>query len=193
MTRIAKILLTLIFSAAFTLCAANAQQSNPESSTSSMSKTSGATTAADTKFLRTVGRADLAEIELGNLAEQKATNPEVKQFAERMIHDHTQNRNQLQQVAADQHVTLPDMVSSQDKATKAELEKLSGAQFDKAYMTDMLKDHRTDVAEVAHASKTAHNPAVRKFAEETLPVLESHLKEAEKVAPQAGATQSASR
>ncbi len=158
-----------------------------------MSKTSAATTATDTKFLRTVARADLAEVELGRLAEQKATNPEVKQFAQRMIHDHTQNRDQLKQVAAEQHVTLPDTISPKDKATKDSLEKLSGAEFDKAYMSDMLKDHRTDVAEVEHASKTAHNPAVKTFAEQTLPVLESHLKEAEKVAPQAGATQSASR
>jgi putative membrane protein len=195
--RIAKILLTLLFSAAFTVCAANAQksnmQNNTESSSSAMAKTSGATTSADTKFLRTVGQADLAEIELGTLAEQKATNPEVKQFAQRMVQDHTKNREELQQVAAEQHVTVPDMVTPKDKATKAQLEKLSGAQFDKAYMNDMLKDHRTDVAEVAHACKTAQNPAVKSFAQKTLPVLESHLKEAEKVAPQAGATQSASR
>lgn len=158
-----------------------------------MSKTSAATTAADTKFLRTVGKADLGEIELGTLAEQKATNAEVKQFAQRMVQDHTKNREELKQVAAEQHVTVPDRVSPKDKATKAELEKLSGAQFDKAYMNDMLKDHRTDVAEVRHASKTAQNPAVKKFAEQTLPVLESHLKDAERVAPQAGVTQSASR
>ena len=193
MTRIAKVFLTVLFTAALTLCVANAQQSNTESSKTAMSKTSAATTAADTKFLRAVGKADLAEIELGNLAEQKATNSEVKQFAQRMVHDHTQNREELKQVAAEEHVTLPDMVSPKDKATKAELEKLSGAEFDKAYMNDMLKDHRTDVAEVRHASKTAQNPAVKSFAEKTLPVLESHLKEAEKVAPQAGATQSASR
>lgn len=192
MTRIANIFFTLLFTAALTLCAANAQQNQTESSKTAMSKTSAATTATDTKFLRAVGQADLAEIELGNLAQQKATSPEVKQFAQRMVQDHTQNRDQLKQLAETQHVTVPDTVTAKDKATKTELEKLSGAQFDKAYMNDMVKDHRTDVAKVAHASKTAQNPEVKKFAEQTLPTLRSHLKEAEKIAPQ-GAAQSASR
>ena len=67
--------------------------------------------------------------------------------------------------------------------TKARLEKLSGAQFDKAYMRDMVKDHQKDVAEFERESKMAKDPAVKSFAEQALPTLRDHLKEAQKIAP----------
>jgi len=148
---------------------------------STMSKSSAATTMTDTMFMKKAARANLAEVELGRLAVQKATNADVKKFGQRMIDDHTKAGNQLKKVAADEHVTLPRTISASDKATKESLEKLSGDEFDHAYMSDMVKDHKKDVAETE--SKTAHDEAVKNFAAQTLPTLEDHLKEAEKIAP----------
>jgi putative membrane protein len=100
-----------------------------------------------------------------------------------MVDDHSKANDQLKQVAAQENIPLPTQPSAKDKATKARLEKLSGEQFDRAYMTDMVKDHRTDVAEFAHESKMGKDPAVKSFAEQTLPTLREHLKQAEQIAP----------
>lgn len=69
------------------------------------------------------------------------------------------------------------------QATKDRLSKLSGDAFDKAYMADMVKDHKSDVAAFRNESKTGKDPQVRSFAADTLPTLEDHLKNAQKVAP----------
>ena len=100
-----------------------------------------------------------------------------------MVDDHSKANDQLKQVAQQQHIDIPTELNAKDKATKAKLEKLSGEQFDRAYMKDMVQDHRKDVSEFERASKTAKDPAVKSFAEQTLPTLREHLKEAQKIAP----------
>jgi putative membrane protein len=182
MTRLQNALFVVTFGAAMALAPAMAQ-STKDSSNSTMSKSSAATTMTDTMFMKKAARGNLAEVELGRLAVQKASSEDVKKFGQRMVDDHSKAGDQLKQLAASEHVTLPEKLSATDEATKASLEKLSGEQFDHAYMRDMVKDHKKDVAEFEKESKGAHNAAVKNFAAETLPTLESHLKEAEKIAP----------
>ena len=88
-------------------------------------------------------------------------------------------------------VRLGDLphVNAKDQATKDRLEKLSGNEFDQAYMRDMVKDHTKDVAEFQKAASTASNPDVKSFAEQTLPTLQSHLKQARQIV--SGSTMSA--
>jgi putative membrane protein len=100
-----------------------------------------------------------------------------------MVDDHSKANDQLKQVAQEEHINLPTELNAKDKAEKARLEKLSGAQFDRIYMRHMVDDHRNDVAEFARASKISKDPAVKSFAEQTLPTLREHLKEAERIAP----------
>ena len=161
----------------------SAAQSTSASNTQAGTAQSGKVSPADKLFMRKAARGGKAEVELGKLAQEKASSPEVKQFGQRMVTDHSQAANQLKQVAEQKGVTLPDTLSAKDKATKARLEKLSGDQFDRAYMKDMVQDHRKDVSEFERASKTAKDPAVKSFAEQTLPTLREHLKEAQKIAP----------
>ena len=142
-------------------------------------------------FLRQAAEGGLAEVQLGELAQQKAESPEVKQFAERMVTDHTKANDQLKQVATKEGITVPEKLSAKDEATKARLEKLSGAQFDRAYMAAMVKDHTTDVTEFRAQAKTAKDSAVKNFASETLPTLEDHLKEAKSVHRQVAGTAAA--
>ncbi|HKV78179.1 MAG TPA: DUF4142 domain-containing protein [Candidatus Sulfotelmatobacter sp.] len=177
MRRFLSTLFVFSFGAAMTL-AAGAQEGKSMSS-----KESAGTTTTDTAFVKKAARGGLAEVELGQLAVQKASSEEVKKFGQRMVDDHSKANDQLKQVAAQEHIDLPQAPSAKDKATKARLEKLSGEQFDKAYMSDMVKDHQKDVAEFEHESKTAKDPTVKSFAQQTLPTLRQHLKEAEKIAP----------
>jgi len=132
--------------------------------------------AADQSFMRKAAQGGIAEVQLGKLAEQNAQSPEVKAFGERMVRDHSKANDELQRVAAQQGVTLP---SSQ------RLSQLHGAAFDKAYMHDMVQDHRKDVAEFK-SETSVKDQQLRQWVDKTLPVLESHLREAEKVAPTVG-------
>lgn len=179
MTQFSKTFSVSLFVACLGFGAAVAQ--SPDSSMPA--KTSAGFTAADSTFVKKAASGGLAEVELGQLAVQKASSPEVKQFGQRMVDDHTKANNELKEVAAQDHIVLPQSMSAKDKATKASLEQLSGDQFDRAYMEDMVKDHKKDVAEFERESKTAMDPAVKSFAQQTLPTLRDHLKQAEKIAP----------
>jgi putative membrane protein len=190
MKRLLNILFTVAFGLTMTLTVA-AQQDKDANGTA-MSKKSAGTTASDSTFVKKAAQGGLAEVELGQLATQKGSTEEVKKFGQRMVDDHSKANDQLKQVAAQEHINLPTQPSARDRATKARLEKLSGEQFDRAYMADMVKDHRTDVAEFAHESKMGKDPAVKSFAQQTLPTLREHLKEAQKIAPQQKTTAKAS-
>jgi len=163
---------------------AQASSSQSKTSTSTEHSMTKTKVAGEHTFLREAGYADLAEVQLGQLAEQKASSPEVKQFAERMVNDHTKNDDQLKQVAKQEGVILPDKLSSKDEATKARLDKLSGKEFDHAYMLDMVRDHTTDVAKFTDESKENVPSSVKNYVDQSLPTLESHLKEARSVEPQ---------
>lgn len=173
--------LPLILTTGFSLgtfVAASAQTS-ASSSTSSASSLS----ASDRQFIKKAAEGGMAEVQLGQLATEKASSPEVKQFGQRMVDDHTKANDQLKQVATQKGVTVPDKLSAKDQATKARLEKLSGKSFDRAYMKDMVTDHTKDVSEFRMESKNAKDPDVKNFASQTLPTLEDHLKQATSMAP----------
>jgi putative membrane protein len=181
-THIPKSVLVVLFGGALAASVAVAQNSQ-SSDTSTSSKSSAGTSAADMTFIKKAASGGMAEVELGQLAQQKASNPDVKKFGERMVTDHSKANEQLKAVAQAEHIDLPQHLDAKDQATKDKLDKLSGEQFDRAYMQDMVKDHKTDVAEFQHESKMAKNAEVKNFAAETLPVLQSHLREAESIAP----------
>jgi putative membrane protein len=149
----------------------------------SMSKSSSTLTASDKKFIKDAADGGMAEVELGKLAADKASSADVKQFGQRMVDDHSKANDKLKELAAQKGVELPSGLSAKDKATKMHLSKLSGADFDKAYMSDMVKDHKKDVADFQKESQSAKDPAVKSFASDTLPTLQDHLKQAENIAP----------
>jgi len=132
--------------------------------------------AADQTFVMKAARGGLAEVELGKLAEDKATNDQVKQFGKKMVDDHGKANDELKSLAQSKNITLPTDLSAKDKALHDRLSKLSGAAFDRAYMQAMVKDHREDVNEFRTESKSGADPEVKQWAAKTLPTLETHLK-----------------
>ena len=158
-----------------------AQMNAPAGGT--QSTTSGVST-ADKHFMEKAAQGGMAEVEFGQLAQQNASSPEVKNFGKRMVDDHSKANDQLKQLAEQKGVQLPNSLDAKDKTTKNKLSKLQGDAFDKAYMKDMVMDHKKDVAEFKHESMAAHDADLKNWAGETLPTLQSHLQEAEKIAPQ---------
>jgi putative membrane protein len=146
--------------------------------------------AADQKFVKSAAQGGMAEVQLGQLATEKASSDAVKQFGQRMVNDHSEANNKLKDLAANKGVTLPQELSAKDRATKERLSKLSGKQFDHAYMADMLKDHKADIAEFQRESNSGHDQQVKEFASGTLPTLQDHLKAAEKISATSGMEQS---
>jgi putative membrane protein len=136
-------------------------------------------TAGDNKFVRDAAESSLAEIQLGQMGVQKATNSDVKTFAQHMIDDHTQANSQLAPIASQKGVTLPTDVSALHKHAASQLSKLSGAEFDRAFMDQMVTDHQKVVAEFQHVSKGAKDSDVKSFASTTLPTLQEHLRMAQ--------------
>jgi putative membrane protein len=148
----------------------------PASAAGQKSTTPSPKAAADHTFVMKAARGGLAEVELGKLASDKASNDQVKQFGQKMVDDHGKANDELKSLAQKKNITLPTDLSAQDKALHDRLAKLSGPAFDRAYMQAMLKDHRTDVNEFRMESKSGSDPDVKEWAAKTLPTLESHLK-----------------
>ena len=136
------------------------------------------TAVSDTQFAKKAAQGAIAEVQLGQLAQEKGTSDSVKKFGQRMVEDHTKGGDKLKRAAAQENITLPDAISAKDKATYDELSRLSGAAFDRAYARDMVKDHEEDIADFNKEANGGKNAAIKDFATQTLPTLQDHLKEA---------------
>jgi putative membrane protein len=135
----------------------------------------------DKAFVKNAAKGGMAEVELGRLASQKASDPQVKSFAEWMIKDHSAADHKLTALASAKGVELPSGKGVMNDATYAKLKMLSGKTFDKAYVNAMVDDHKEDVAAFEKESNQAQDPDVKTFATKTLPTLRSHLDAIEKI------------
>jgi putative membrane protein len=136
---------------------------------------------SDSNFATKAAQGGLAEVQLGNLAKDKASSADVKSFGERMVTDHTKANDELKSIAGKAGITLPTSMDAKSQATYDRLSKLSGAAFDREYMKDMVSDHKTDVNEFKREAAHGTDPELKAFASKTLPTLEEHLKLAETV------------
>ncbi len=148
--------------------------------------TASSASSPDKRFIEEAARGGMAEVALGQLAAQKATSPDVKSFAQMMVDDHSKANDELKSIAAQKGVTLPSDLGAKEKAEQSRLEKLSGAEFDRAYVRAMVRDHKKDVAQFERESKSGRDPAVKDFASKTLSKLQTHLQHAESLAGTSG-------
>jgi len=141
-----------------------------------MGQTKSPASSPDMAFAKEAAIGGMAEVDLGNLAQQKASSADVKQFGQRMATDHAKANDELKQWASSKSVTLPAEIDAKHKATHDRLAKLSGDAFDKAYMHDMVMDHQHDVAAFRKESTSGKDADLKAWAGKTLPTLEDHLK-----------------
>src|ERR1019366_1566447 len=133
----------------------------------------------DDTFAKKAAEGGMAEGELGKLAADKATNEDVKAFGKRMVDDHTKAGDQLKGIAEKENIPLPTELNAKDKAQKDRLSKLSGDAFDRAYINHMVMDHKQDVADFQKEANNGQDDAIKNFAQQTLPTLQDHLKQAQ--------------
>ena len=135
----------------------------------------------DAKFAVATANGGMAEVVLGKLAQEKAMNPKVKDFGAMMVKDHSKANEELKALAKTKGIMLPVAIDKEDQKVKDELSAKSGAAFDKAYVSDMIDDHKADIKEFEKASKNCKDEDLRAFAVKALPMLKMHLDAIQKI------------
>jgi putative membrane protein len=129
-------------------------------------------------FMRKAIEGNLAEIKVGQLAQQKGASEGVRHFGTVLEQDHSTANSQAMTAASSMGVTPPSEPSSKEQSEYRHLASLSGSRFDQAFVKQMVKDHKKDIAEYKKESKMSNSPA-SSYAEQSLPVLHKHLQLAE--------------
>lgn len=129
----------------------------------------------DAAFLRSADIINSAEVQIGQLALERGQHPDIKRFAEMLVNDHQDNRQEVQQLAGSQDVELPSGLDQKHQQMLDRLSRLEGAAFDRAFIGDMVKGHQEAVNKFEEEVRTGQDPQVKSYAANTLPVLRHHL------------------
>ena len=140
----------------------------------------------DRNFVAKAAEGGRMEVELGQLAQGRASSDAVKQFGQRMVEDHGAANQELMQLAANKGMKLDDKTPKPDRLMER-LSKLQGPDFDREYVKAMVKDHKQDVAEFKRMHSGAVDPNLKAWVDKTLPKLEDHLKTIEGIQAQMAA------
>ena len=132
-----------------------------------------------------------AEVEFGQLAQQKGRAQAVKDFGHQMVTDHGKANQQLMQLAQAANVPQPGQLDEEHKAMRAQLDKLDGAEFDLAYIRGQVGDHQKTAQLFEWEIGSGQDPQLKAFASEILPIVLRHLQMAENIEAQLTATASA--
>ncbi len=136
----------------------------------------------DQMFVLDVEQANRDEVALGQLAADKASNPDVKSFAQTMVNDHEKLQDELADLPIVKEAKLPTAaMGAEAKALRVRLNRLSGHAFDQAYMNAMVQDHERDLQTFDRATRNVSNPDLKHWAAVSMTVLREHLQRARKV------------
>ena len=129
----------------------------------------------DREFVNKAATGGLAEVELGRIAAQRAARPSVRSFGERMVTDHGRSSEQLASLARSKGIEVPTALEPSQQAVRDRLSSLSGNDFDRDYMSEMVRDHTEDIALFERAAETSTDPDLKAWATRSLPMLREHL------------------
>jgi putative membrane protein len=159
-------------------------QANPDQSSMPQN---GAKVFTDAQFVRRAAAGGMAEVKLGQLAQEKGSSDAVKMFGQRMVTDHSDANDKLKSVASQENIALPAGPNKHDQAVYDQLSNLSGSAFDQAYARAMVRDHKKTIAEFQQEASNGKDDAIKGFASQTLPTLRDHLKMAQDMLRNVGA------
>lgn len=136
---------------------------------------SGPVSEEDARWAVEAANGGMTEVELGKIAQEKATTDRLKNFGAMMVAEHGKAGDKLKQIAAAKNITLPANLSDKSQKELTDLNKKSGKDFDKAYINLMVDDHKKDVDKFKKGSTDLKDTDLKNFAAETLPVVQMHL------------------
>ena len=117
----------------------------------------------------------MTNVELAKMAVQKAASPEVKQYGQKVVDEQTKANQQLKEVATKENISVPDALDTKQQSRIDKLSKLSGPNFDKAYLKNQLKDEESQVRDFTDEAKGGTDPAIKSFASSALPSLQQQV------------------
>jgi putative membrane protein len=141
----------------------------------------------DRNAMEKMAQSDLAEVEAGKVAQQKASNDEVKKFAEHMVQEHAKSLEEGKQLASAKGLQPPSAPDRKHKSALEKLQKSDGGSFDRLYMRQMVQDHEDALKLVKKTAKDAQDPQLKAQAEKLAPHIEEHLAQARKISDSLGA------
>jgi putative membrane protein len=155
-------------------------QSSPPSHSAPAAAAKAALDTEDKTFVKEAATGGMAEVELSKIA-QKSENADVKNFANRMVQDHTMANAELTSIAASLGSEMPKTLDSEHERLRDRLQALHGKAFDEQYMRDMVEDHNKAVRLFQQEGRSGHNAQLKQFAQKTLSTLEEHQKMAQEL------------
>lgn len=143
----------------------------------------------DSKFYHTLAQGGLDEVELGKLAEQKASDSKVREFGAMMVKDHEKANEELKSLAASKDIKLPEHVSPSQEAGRTKLHALQGSSFDKSYVKSQIAAHEDTVKLLNKEIESGQDADAKAFAQKVLPTVQSHLQAIKEIAGEQGVAQ----
>jgi putative membrane protein len=129
----------------------------------------------ESAFIKDAAQGGQAEVQMGQMAAQKAQNDQVKQFAQHLQQDHSQANQELTQIAQKLGVNVPSQPDRKETRTSEKLQDMTGANFDKAFIEHAIKDHQKDITKYEKALQDVQDPGLKAFIQKSLPTLHKHL------------------
>jgi putative membrane protein len=132
-------------------------------------------------FIEEAVNGGLMEVELGRYAQQNANHTRVRNFGAMMVRDHSNANEELKSILDKKNITYPSTMNDKQHDIMTDLQKKTGADFDKEYMKEMVDDHEKDVDKFKKFAENGDDPELKSFAAKTLPVLLMHLDSAKSI------------
>ena len=142
----------------------------------------------DKQFIQTASQSDYTEIKFSQLAADKATNPRVKQYANKMIADPNQLEADMKPFADKMGVTPVTTLDSDHQSKYDALNGMSGADFDKTYMTNMDADHHKALDAFKSEESATTDPEFKKTVAKGEKVVAQHTEMADRAVKMMGST-----
>lgn len=154
------------------------------STSSAASATSGMSAdkaGSASQFVTTAARNNQLEIELGQLAAQKASNEKVQELGQKLVQHHREATEKLTSIASKKNIEVPQTLSENQRSEVAQFRELSGSEFDRRYTSRLVDEHKKDIQRFEQQVNQGSDPEIREFARNTLPTLREHLQEAQQL------------
>ncbi len=172
------VLFSSIFALGMGLCACNGGAEKHEDTVDSAKAVNKETKAVEkdaSNFAVTAANGGMLEVALGKVAQMNASDPKVKSFGEMMVMDHTAANEKLKSIASSLNIALPDSLSDDSRKEVDKLKMKKGRDFDKAYVSMMVDDHKKDIKEFQDCANNSSDSTLKTFAAATIPTLQKHL------------------
>ena len=135
-------------------------------------------TSKENSFIKDSLEASMAETKLAEIAQTKATRPDIKAYAKMLVEHHSASNAELKKLADMKGVKYEDALSVRHSSAVDKFDKYDGKEFDKDFLDQMIKDHEKVIKDFEDTSKDAKDSDVKKTIDKMLPVLRGHLDKA---------------